>query len=172
MNRFVSQKVYVAILLLALVFFLHAGVLKAQEAPRLDLKTTAEKEVKVKKDGKWMVERVPVEKTGPGDILVFTINYLNRGKTDAVDAAIVNPIPQGVVYVLESAGGKDAEVMCSVDNAVSWHKPPVMIRVKNAEGKEEVKPAPAESYTHVRWTIKKTVPPGQSGRVSFKVSVR
>lgn len=155
----------------ALIFFLYGGVSTAQDGPLLDLKTTIEKETVVIRDGKEVEERMPAGETGPGDVLVFNIDYVNTGNAEAVDAAIINPVPEGVIYILESAGGEDAEVTCSIDDGYSWHRPPVMVRIMNAEGKEETRPAAADQYTHVRWVIKKPVQPGISGRVSFKATV-
>ena len=172
MKNMMGHKISIGIFSLVFVFFLHATVVLAQQQPRLDLKTMVQKEVKVKKQGKWDMELIPVEKAGRGDRLVYTITYLNTGKTSAVDAQIVNPIPQGTALIPGSAEGTDADVTCSIDNGVSWHKPPVMVRLKNAAGKELIQSAAAESYTHVRWVIKKPVLPGQSGRVSFKTTVK
>jgi len=162
---------WLAVLCITGLFFMAAAV-EAQQAPRLDLKTTVQKEVKIKKQGKWVVETVPVEKTGPGDVLVYAIAYQNAGKAPATDARIVNPVPKGAVLIPESVRGKDAEAACSIDNGATWHKPPVMIRIKNRAGVEEEKPAPSERYTHVQWVIKKPVAPGQSGQVYFKTTVK
>ncbi len=156
---------------MAVLFAVHPGVSMAQKEPQMDLKTTVQKEVKVKKEGKWVLEAIPVDQTGPGDVLLFTITYLNRGETDAVDAKIINPIPQGVTYIPQSAEGKDADITCSIDDRKSWHNPPVMVTTKNTLGEEVSQPAPAELYTHIRWIIKKPVLPGQSGQVSFRVTV-
>lgn len=172
MNIIRSPKMLFVFLCVTGFFLTQAGVSGAQQAPQLDLKTTVQKEIKVKKKGKWAVVTVPAEKTGPGDVLVYTIAYLNVGKSPAVDARIVNPVPRGAVLLPESAGGKDADVTCSIDNGASWHKPPLMIRIKNRAGVEEEKPAPAERYTHVQWVIKKPVLPGQSGQVHFKATVK
>ena len=154
------------------VFFLYPGVLQAQQGAKLDLKTTVEKEVKAKKKGQWVVERIPVEKTGPGDTLIYTITYHNAGKIAVIDATIINPLPRGIVYVLESATGKDAEITCSINGGQSFHPPPVTERFKKSDGTVEIKPAAADRYTHIRWIIKKPVLPGQSGRVSFKATVK
>jgi uncharacterized repeat protein (TIGR01451 family) len=154
------------------VLMFSAAVSWAQPAPRLDLKTTVEKEVKTQKNGKWVTEMVPADKTSPGDILVYIITYQNEGKLAAVDAQIVNPIPQGIVYRPDTGEGQDAEITFSIDNSRTWHKPPIMIQVKKPDGTVESKSAPAERYTHIRWVIKKPVQPGQSGRVSFKATVR
>jgi len=164
--------ILIYIVFFAGIFFFCAGVSPAQQEPVLDLKTTVQKEVRTKKNGKWVMERMPVEETMKGDILVFTINYINQGKTDIVDVGIVNPIPQGVVYIPESAEGQNAEITCSIDNAGSWHKPPIMTRVKKPDGKEEIRPVPADQYTHIRWVIKKPILPGLTGRVSFKATVK
>ena len=172
MSSVERQRVGVVVLFMAGIFFVLSGTALAQQAPRLDLKTTVQKEVKVKKQGKWALETIPVEKTGPGDVLVYTIAYLNAGKTPAHEARIENPVPRGAVLIPESPAGVDADVTCSIDHGRTWYKPPVMVQVKNPAGKEVVQPAPVERYTHIRWVIKKPVLPGQSGRVSFKATVR
>lgn len=154
------------------LFLMEAVVAGAQQAPRLDLKTTVQTEMKVKKQGKWVTETRPAEKTGPGDVLVYTIVYQNAGSSIATDARIVNPVPRGAALIPESIRGKDTEVACSIDNGATWHKPPVMIKIKNRAGVEEEKPAPVDRYTHVQWVIKKPVAPGQSGQVYFKATVK
>jgi uncharacterized repeat protein (TIGR01451 family) len=172
MNGVERQRIGVIVLFLAGIFFVFSGTALAQQAPRLELKTTVQKEVKVKRHGKWVTETAPADKTGPGDVLVYTIAYLNTGKTPAHEARIENPVPRGAVLIPESPGGVDADVTCSIDHGRTWYKPPVMIQGKDAAGKEVVQPAPADRYTHIRWVIKKPVLPGQSGRVSFKATVR
>lgn len=167
-----GRKVFTFTLLLAGVFLL-AGIAFAQPGePKLELKTTAEKEVKVSKDGKVETKRIPVEKANPGDVVVYTITYGNTGKGILTDAVIVNPVPQGVVYIKDSAEGKDTEIKASIDNGRSWQRPPATVLMKNPDGTESAKPAAAEQYTHLQWTVKKSVAPGQSGRVSFKVKVK
>lgn len=141
MNK-LSRLKLLAVLCAAGLFLMGAVVAGAQQTPRLDLKTTAQKEIKIKKQGKWVTETRPADKTGPGDVLVYTIAYQNTGSSAATDARIVNPVPQGASLIPDSIRGKDAEVACSIDNGASWHKPPVMIRIKNKAGLEEEKPAP------------------------------
>jgi uncharacterized repeat protein (TIGR01451 family) len=154
-------------------FFFTAGVSQAQQGnTKLDLKTTAEKEVMVKEEGKGTTTRAPVDKAHPGDVVVYAINYSNTGKGPVLDAVIVNPLPGGVRYIADTAEGKDAEIVFSVDNGQTWHAYPVMMTLKQPDGSMEKKPAAADSYTHIKWTIKKPVAPGQSGQVSFKVTVK
>lgn len=152
--------------------FFCTGNLLAQQEPKLDLKTTVEKEVKVKKQGKLVLEKRATDKTAPGDILVYTINYGNTGKGALVDGVIVNPIPRGVLVNPESAEGKDTEVTCSIDNGRSFHAAPISVKFKKPDGSLESRHADLEMYTHIRWAIKKPVLAGQSGRVSFKAAVK
>lgn len=167
-----SRKVLVFIFFLTGFFFL-AGFAQAQQGnTKLDLKTTAEKEIKVKKDGKVTTTRVPVDKAHPGDVVVYTITYTNIGKGPVVDAVIVDPLAGGVRYIENTAEGKDSEIKFSVDNGQTWQTYPVMMLFKKPDGSMEKKPAAADRYTHIKWMIKKPVAPGQSGRVSFKVTVK
>jgi uncharacterized repeat protein (TIGR01451 family) len=149
-----------------------AAVSWAQLAPELDLKTTAAREIKVQKNGRLLVERVPVEASRPGDVVVYTITYRNLAKTAISDASIIDPIPAGTVYVLASAEGADTQVTCSVDGGRAYQEPPVMARVKAPDGTEKSMPVPADRYTHIKWMVKNPVPPGASGQVSMKVTVR
>ncbi len=167
-----NGRLLIGSLCLAGVLVLLAAASWAQQAPKLDLKTTVEKEVRVQRGGQWVTERSPVEKTSPGDLLVYTITYQNAGTTDAVDAVIVNPIPRGVVYRPDTAEGQDAEITFSIDNSRTWHKPPIMVPVKKPDGTVEMRPVPPEQYTHIRWIVKRPIPPGQSGQVSFKSTVK
>lgn len=166
------QKYFVLIFFLTVVFFL-TGVSYAQQGPpKLELKTVVEKEVQVKKDGKSIIKRIPLDKANPGNILVYTITYSNVGKGAILDAKIVDPIPPGVRYIADTAEGKNAEITFSIDSGRTWQVPPVMIEFRKPDGSLEKKPAPTDMYTHIKWMIKKTITPGQSGQVSFKVTVK
>jgi uncharacterized repeat protein (TIGR01451 family) len=167
-----SRKVLILSFVLTGFFFL-SGVSQAQqENAKLDLKTTGEKEVKVKKEGKVTIKRIPLDKASPGDIVVYTITYSNAGKGPILDAMIVDPIPAGVRYIADTAEGKDTEITCSIDNGLTWVTPPAMIEFRNPDGSLVKKPASLDMYTHIKWAIKKSVAPGQSGKVSFKVTVK
>jgi uncharacterized repeat protein (TIGR01451 family) len=172
MKVFWNRNISVLTLFLTGFLFL-AGASQAQQGnAKLDLKTTAEKEVMAKEDGKVTTTRVPVDNAHPGDVVVYTISYSNTGKGPVLNATITDPLPSGVRYVADTAEGKDAEITFSVDNGQTWHAYPVMVTFKKPDGSMETKPAAADSYTHIKWTIKKPVAPGQSGQVRFKVTVK
>jgi uncharacterized repeat protein (TIGR01451 family) len=166
------QKWICYLLVLGIYCLVGIGAAHAQAKPQLELKTTLQKEVRQKKDGQWITERIPAETTSLGDVLVYTITYENTGKTAAVDARIVNPIPKGTVYVAGSAEGANTEISYSIDNNRSWHSQPVMIQTQRPDGMIENKAATMERYTHISWVVKKPLQPGQSGKVSFKVNVK
>jgi uncharacterized repeat protein (TIGR01451 family) len=154
------------------LFLLTCGPVYAGQEPKLELLTSASKEIRVKKDGRWVVEHVPADKPKIGDRVVYTVTYRNTGNSPAVDAVIVDPVPRGLEIVPESAGGKDAEVFFSIDSGKTFRKPPVMVEMTKPGGTRALVPARPETYTHVKWIVKKPVPPGRSGQVSFAVTVK
>jgi uncharacterized repeat protein (TIGR01451 family) len=160
------------IILLTGIFFLAVIAQAQQENTKLDLKTTAEKEIRVKKEGKVTTKRIPLDKASPGDVVVYTITYSNVGKGPVLDAAIIDPVPQGVRYMTNTAEGKDAEIMYSIDNGRTWQTPPIETQIRKPDGSLEKKTVSLDRYTHIKWIIKKPVASGQSGRVSFKVTVK
>jgi uncharacterized repeat protein (TIGR01451 family) len=171
--KILSNQKFLGLIFFLTGFFFLTGVSQAQQGnTKLDLKTTAEKEIKVTKEGKSTTKRIPLDKANPKDIVVYTITYSNAGKGPILDAVIVDPLPAGVRYINDTAEGKDAEITCSIDNGRTWQKPPAMIEFRKPDGSLEKKPAPPEMYTHIKWAIKKPVAPGQAGQVSFKVTVK
>jgi uncharacterized repeat protein (TIGR01451 family) len=157
---------------IVLLFFCLSGTASAADHPRITLSTIAEKEVNIEKDGKMVVERIPLENASLGDTIIYTITYRNDGEALAQEVIINDPIPEGTVYILNSAEGSDSEISFSIDGGLRYSKPPIRYLVKRADGTQEETEAPAEVYTHVKWVINKAVLPGQSGQVSFKVSVK
>jgi uncharacterized repeat protein (TIGR01451 family) len=171
--KILSNQKFLALIFFLTGFFFLAGVSHAQQSSaKLDLKTTAAKEITVKQDGKSTTKRIPLDKANPKDIVVYTITYSNAGKGPILDAVIVDPLPAGVRYIADTAEGKDAEITYSIDKGRTWLKPPVMIEFRKPDGSLEKKPAPPDMYTHIKWAIKKPVAPGQAGQVSFKVTVK
>ena len=159
--------------ILTVIFITGSLVLFAQEiSPKLTLTTKAQKEIVVKENGKQLVKRVSAETVKKGDILVYTITYKNEGNAPCQSASIVNPVPAGTVYILNSAAGKDCEITYSIDGGKYFQKPPVKYIVKKHDGTTEEKTAGPEMYTHIMWTVKKLIPAGFSGEVEFKVQIK
>lgn len=140
--------------------------------PKLLLTMEGWKEVMVEKDGKSVPQLVPAENTRAGDKLTYTITYVNAGDAAARGATLVGPVPDGTVYVPDSAQGEGAQVFYSINGGRDYHEPPLQYEVKKADGTTVKQEAPQEMYTHVRWVLTAPVPPGATGQVSYKVKVK
>ena len=109
--------------------------------------------------------------THPGDIIRYTLTATNTGQDPAYSVELVDPIPAGTEYVLDSARGADMEIACSIDAGNTYHSPPVLYQVRLPDGQLEELPAPASRYTHVRWTLTDAIQPGESAAASLEVRV-
>lgn len=128
----------------------------------------AEKEVTVNK----VTKKVPADKISSGDVVFFTINYVNSGEDATTNAVLDDPIPNGTAYVNGSAFGKDADISFSIDGGKTFKKPSLLTyEVKLSGGKVEKKSASPEQYTHIRWTFN-MIPARGTGQVGFQVKVK
>ena len=141
--------------------------------PHLQLEIMAELQVEVTKDdGTTAMRLVPMGETvESGDIIVYTIAYVNAGPVEAKDAANVDPVPKGTVFIGGTATGDGTEITFSVDGGTTYHTPPLVTRRVQPDGTRKSVPVPPGQYTHVRWLITEPVLPGQTGQVGFKVRV-
>ncbi|MBI4551474.1 MAG: DUF11 domain-containing protein [Candidatus Latescibacteria bacterium] len=110
--------------------------------------------------------------TKPGDLIRYTLTATNRGTEPAHNVEIVDPIPAGTEYVLESATGKEMTISYSIDGGRSYQLPPVTYEVRLPDGKTEKRPAPAGMYTHVKWVVTQPIPPKASVSATLNVRVR
>lgn len=169
------RKLLFAAVLAAVLLASGAAIAPAAPAakPELALAIDVRKEAIVKDaEGKEKVEWREAKDVNPGDILKYTITYKNVGKAEARAAQVVDPVPNGTVYVSGSAEGKDTAIGFSLDG--KNFKEPQLLKHKArlADGTEAEFPAPPEMYTHVQWKLLKAVPPGGTGTVSFMVKVK
>ena len=94
----------------------------------------------------------------PGDTLRYTVSSDNTGANPAKDLTITQPVPEQMVYKLDTATSKnEAKVTYSTDNGESFVAKPV-IKIKTENGEIVEKPAPAETYTHIRWQFDSLAP--------------
>jgi uncharacterized repeat protein (TIGR01451 family) len=149
-----------------------AQVKKTAPAPKVAVEIKALREVKVKKDGKETVRLEPVEKAKSGEVMLYSVAYRNEGDAPAKNAVITDPLPKGVICLSKTAVSAGAETEFSFDGAATWAKLPLVKKERTADGKMEEKPVPDSAITHVRWTLKKDLPPGASGEIIFKVKVK
>lgn len=157
----------VAILAAATVALATAG------SPRLEVQVRVEREV-VKDDpsGRRVVHREPVGVATPGDTLVYTLEARNAGDASAVGANLDDPIPEGTTLVVDSIDRAGASISASLDGAKTWVAFPATLERRADDGSVQRVPAPAEAYTHLRWSLPGAIAPGESRNVSFKVRIR
>lgn len=143
----------------------------AMAAANIAVSITAEKEVTVTENGKKVVKAVPAKQFTPGDIIIYTVTYTNKGNETATKAVIDDPVPHGTYYVTSSATGEGADITFSIDKGKTYKKPTLLIYEVTVNGKKEQKTASPDLYTNIRWTVD-SIPAGASGKVGFKVRVK
>jgi len=162
----------VVLALLAAATFVAAPMAAAAE-PQIVLSIQMEEELNLADaSGNLQVVRQKAERSEPGDVLVYTLTYTNRGSTPVAGAVVDDPIPGGTVLLPGSVRGEQADVTFSVDGGSSYASFPVEVEVVAEDGTKVRKKAPAESYTHIRWNARTAMAPGESRTASFKVLVK
>jgi len=83
----------------------------------------------------------------------------------------VDPIPAGMVFVPGSAtSGSSVRAEYSIDGGRTYAVQPLISVVE--DGKQVQKPASAEQYTHVRWTLVGSLARGAQVSVEFRGRVK
>ena len=119
--------------------------------------------------GQEVTTRVQAGKVVPGDEVIYTVHFVNKGTEPADDVVITNPIPQHMVFTSVGQSPRGAEVEMSA-NGGSEYGQPGQITVADAGG--GVRPANASDFTHVRWTFQEPLEPGAEGSVSFRAQLQ
>ena len=166
-HRFASPAARVALAALTVVSATLASV------PEVAVEIAVAREV-VERDASG-AERVKLEPVGavrPGDVLVYTLRAENRGAAPALSARIEDPIPAGTLVILESVPTVGVAAEASLDGGSSWQAFPATVRVVGADGVARDVPAPASSYTHLRWSLAEPLAAGAARDLRFKVRVR
>lgn len=106
----------------------------------------------------------------PGDKVVFTLRYANKGAEPAAGFRATNPMPGPVQFV--SVAEEWAEV--SIDKGATWGQLSDMkVIVKGVDGApDSMRAAGPEDVTHVRWVFSKPIAPGTEGTVSYRGLVK
>lgn len=107
----------------------------------------------------------------PGNILRYTIHGENKGTEAAQNLAVTQPIPAQMTYRLDSATSQsEAEITYSIDQGETFVAEPT-IKVTQEDGTVVESPAPADVYTHIRWTFP-TVTPELGAQAMYEVEVQ
>lgn len=140
--------------------------------PEVTLSITSEKEVKVQQDGKEVTRRVVANEVEPGQVLIYTLKYSNKGDEKATNVVIDNQIPKEVVYLIGSATGIGSEITFSINNGKEFKRPSLLTyEIKDADGRTVKKKASPEQYTNIRWVINE-IPQGGGGELTYRARVK
>lgn len=164
MNRTVASLTGVLVLLPLLAW--------AQQETNVVITSTAEVEIAQKNaEGKMEKKRVEAAKAkvAPGDVVIFTARYENKGRQPATGVVITNPVPEHMTYVDLSAEGKGTKIEFSIDNGKTYGTPQDL-KVTDKDGKTR-QALPGE-YTHIRWAVAAPVAPGASGSATFRAQIK
>jgi uncharacterized repeat protein (TIGR01451 family) len=143
-----------------------SAIALAQNAQRPDVKLNL---IAERRDGEsW--QGGSLNNARPGDVLRYSLKGKNHGSRAASNFTLTQPIPNRTVYVAQSATG-NAQITYSIDKGKTYSAQPV-IQVMRADGSLESRPAPAESYTHVRWKFQTAIEPGANVSAFYQVRVR
>lgn len=146
-----------------------SGVGQATADSSIEINMVAQEEITtLDANGKQVTRLVEPTAVVPGDMIVYTTHYRNKGKMLAENVAITNPIPRDTAYVDSSATTANANLSYSVDGGNKFDAPK-NLTITNRDG--TTRPATADDYSHIRWTLK-SIAPDASGSVSFHAKVR
>jgi uncharacterized repeat protein (TIGR01451 family) len=151
-----------------------SSIVKNILAPKVKLNLGAEKKVtSVDAQGKQQISWKALDGAAvqPGDVLRYTLVSENAGDKAAKDLKLTQPIPAQTLYTLDSAKANGAALTYSIDGGKTFVEKP-MVTVKLASGQEVQKPAPASSYTHIRWDYSNSLAPLATVRAAYEVAVK
>jgi uncharacterized repeat protein (TIGR01451 family) len=103
--------------------------------------------------------------------LRYSLKGANKGQQPLSNLVLTQPVPGGMVFQLNSASNPGGQVVYSIDGGKSYVAKP-MVSVALPNGKTEMRPAPAEAYTHLRWQLSQSLSAGTMVDLSYEVRVR
>jgi uncharacterized repeat protein (TIGR01451 family) len=98
---------------------------------------------------------VPAGRLEAGDEVHYTVRLRNPGNSPVTDAQVTKRMPFGLHYVPGSATGPSCDIEFSADGG----------RTFTARPKEG-------DYTHVRWTMRRPLPPQSTALLRFRATFR
>jgi hypothetical protein len=103
---------------------------------------------------------------------LYTARFRHEGAKPADGLEITLAIPDGEHYIAGSATGPGAEIAYSVDGGQTFDAPAALaLPVDDADGGARARRAGPADYSHIRWTLPGTHPPGRAGLVSFRARI-
>jgi uncharacterized repeat protein (TIGR01451 family) len=107
----------------------------------------------------------------PGDVVRYRLTFTNVTPHAVKNVVFDNPLPSGLRYQGGTAAVDRDQVSIdySIDGGKSYSAQP-MIEVE-VEGKRVQRQAPADMYTHIRWSVLGSVLPGAAVHAEFRAQL-
>jgi uncharacterized repeat protein (TIGR01451 family) len=107
----------------------------------------------------------------PGDVVRYRLTFTNVTPHAVKSVVFDNPLPAGLRYQSGTAASDRQQVVIqySIDSGKSYSAQP-MIEVE-VDGQRVQRPAPADMYTHIRWSVQGSVLPGAVVRAEFRAQL-
>lgn len=104
----------------------------------------------------------------PGDVVRYRLQFTNLTLDSVQHVVFQNEIPHELVFVAESAGTdrNDVSVKYSIDNGATYASTPMVEAV--VDGRRVLRPAPPETYTHIRWNLSGWIQPHAAVTAEFR----
>ena len=162
-----KQNITGTILIFAIALF---GAVNANaEDGAIRFSNNAFKQVTTKAaDGSVQYDYVEPGLVLPDDVILYEIVFENISKQDVSNIVINNPIANNSKYRDSSATGDSSDITFSVDG--NFFAAADALTVTDKTGK--IWRAKPEDYTVIRWVYKKTLKPGEKGKVTYKTSIK
>ena len=98
---------------------------------------------------------VPATRLAAGDEVHYTLRVTNPGKEPVTGVQVTKRMPQGLQFIPGSAQGPASLVEFSADGGTTFTPRP--------KGSE---------FTHVRWSLRRPLPPGATALLRFRAKFR
>ena len=132
-----------------------AGAAVATGSDLLETEIVVEKLMPADPPARPTARFVPAERLEAGDEVHYTIRVRNPGKNPVTDAQVTKRMPFGLHYLAGSATGPACDIEFSTDGGKTFSAKP-----KNGD------------YTHVRWTMRRPLPPQSTALLRFRATFR
>jgi uncharacterized repeat protein (TIGR01451 family) len=135
----------------------------------LEIRAVAEVESKSTERGREIVKLIPADRVVPGDRVLYTLEVRNSGAAVLDAPVVIQPVPEHMRYVADTAVGPGVEVTYSVDGGHTFDRAE-NLKVSGSDGKPRL--ALAADYTHIRWQLKNSLKVNSMAFVRFRALVK
>jgi len=165
-----AMRIFIMTVSLTLLLLVAAPGMVLAAGENIRFESLAELEIEqVNAQGEKILVRTPATLVVPGSIIIYTNRFDNQGKEPAEKLKITNPIPKNMEFLAGSALPEDATIVYSIDGGKMFDAAEALFVIE-ADGTK--RPAEARDYTHIRWTLKQTLSPGETGFVEFRARLK